>query len=138
MSISPNVPSPHESYQYEGSGTPRWIAVLFGLLIAGVALIVYAGHSVQTRVEQELSKNDEQNKILTAQLEQANTRIADLKGQLEVTTQKIGMTQAELAEARSRAESIRKQQAASDQKLTDQITTAQKEDEERLAPSPPT
>lgn len=132
MSISPNVPSPHESYQYEGSGTPRWIAVLFGLLIAGVALIVYAGHSVQTRVEQELSKNDEQNKILTAQLEQANTRIADLKGQLEVTTQKIGMTQAELAEARSRAESIRKQQAASDQKLTDQITAAQKEDEAKI------
>ena len=121
MSISPNVPSPHESYQYESSGTPRWIAVLFGLLIAGVALIAYAGHSVQTRVEQELSKNEEQNKILTAQLEQANTRIADLKGQLEVTSQKIGMTQAELAEARSRAESIRKQQVASDQKLTDQI-----------------
>ncbi|HTC43259.1 MAG TPA: hypothetical protein VK703_16930 [Candidatus Acidoferrales bacterium] len=132
MSISPNVPSPHESYQYESSGTPRWIAVLFGLLIAGVALIVYAGHSVQARVDQELSKNEEQNKILTAQLEQANTRIADLKGQLEVTSQKIGMTQAELAEARSRAESIRKQQVASDQKLSDQISTAQKEDEAKI------
>jgi chromosome segregation ATPase len=106
--------------------------VLFGLLIAGVALIVYAGHSVQARVEQELSKNEEQNKILTAQLEQANTRIADLKGQLEVTSQKIGMTQAELAEARSRAESIRKQQVASDQKLSDQISTAQKEDEAKI------
>ncbi|MGB2668389.1 MAG: hypothetical protein WAK48_30665, partial [Candidatus Acidiferrum sp.] len=132
MSISPNVPSPHESYQYESSGTPRWIAVLFGLLIAGLALIAYAGRSVQTRVEQELSKNEEQNKILTAQLEQANTRIADLKGQLEVTSQKIGMTQAELAEARSRAESIRKQQVASDQKLTDQITAAQKEDDAKI------
>jgi DNA repair exonuclease SbcCD ATPase subunit len=132
MSISPNVPSPHESYQYESSGTPRWIAVLFGLLIAGLALIAYAGRSVQTRVEQELSKNEEQNKILTAQLEQANTRIADLKGQLEVTSQKIGMTQAELAEARSRAESIRKQQVTSDQKLTDQITAAQKEDDAKI------
>jgi septal ring factor EnvC (AmiA/AmiB activator) len=132
MSISPNVPSPHESYQYESSGTPRWIVVLFGLLIAGLALMAYAGHSVQTRVEQELVKNEEQNKILTAQLEQANTRIADLKGQLEVTSQKIGMTQAELADARSRAESIRKQQVASDQKLTEQITTAQKESEEKI------
>jgi predicted nucleic acid-binding Zn-ribbon protein len=132
MSISPNVPSPQESYQYENTGTPRWIAVLFGLLIAGLALIGYAGHSVQTRLEQELSKNEEQNKILTAQLEQANTRIADLKGQVDVTSQKVGMTQAELAEARSRAESIRKQQVASDQKLTDQISAAQKASDEKI------
>ena len=132
MSISPNVPSPQESYQYENTGTPRWIAVLFGLLIAGLALIGYAGHSVQTRLEQELSKNEEQNKILTAQLEQANTRIADLKGQVDVTSQKVGMTQAELAEARSRAESIRKQQVASDQKLTEQISAAQKASDEKI------
>ncbi|HTZ48884.1 MAG TPA: hypothetical protein VMH20_14930 [Verrucomicrobiae bacterium] len=132
MSISPNVPSPHESYQYESVGTPRWIAVLFGLLVVGLGLIAYAGHAVQTRVEQELARNEEQNKILTAQLEQANTRIADLKGQLEVTSQKVGMTQAELAEARSRAESIRKQQAASDQKLSEQISAAQKESDEKI------
>ncbi len=132
MSISPNVPSPQESYHYENTGTPRWIAVLFGLLIAGLALIGYAGHSVQTRLEQELAKNEEQNKILTAQLEQANTRIADLKGQVDVTSQKVGMTQAELADARSRAEAIRKQQVASDQKLTEQITTAQKENEAKI------
>src|SRR5271165_2138675 len=132
MSISPNVPSPQESYHYENTGTPRWIAVLFGLLIAGLALIGYAGHSVQTRLEQELSKNEEQNKILTAQLEQANTRLADLKGQMDVTSQKIGMTQAELADARSRAESIRKQQAASDQRLSQEISAAQKDSEAKI------
>jgi chromosome segregation ATPase len=132
MSISPNVPSPQESYQYENPGTPRWIAILFALLIVGLALMAYAGHSAQTRVEQELAKNEEQNRILTAQLEQANTRIADLKGQLEVTSQKIGMTQAELAEARSRAEAIRKQQVTSDQKLSQEITDAQKSSEQKI------
>jgi predicted nucleic acid-binding Zn-ribbon protein len=132
MSISPNVPSPQESYHYDNVGTPRWIVVLFGLLIAGMAVIGYAGHSVQTRLEQELSKNEEQNKILTAQLEQANTRIADLKGQVDVTSQKIGMTQAEVADAKSRAESIRKQQIASDQKLTQEITSAAKESEAKI------
>ena len=132
MSISPNVPSPQESYQYENPGTPRWIAILFAVLIVGLALMAYAGHSAQTRVEQELSKNEEQNRILTAQLEQANTRIADLKGQLEVTSQKIGMTQAELAEARSRAEAIRKQQVTSDQKLSQEITDAQKSSDAKI------
>ena len=127
MSISPNVPSPQESYHYENVGTPRWITVLFVVLIAGLAILAYAGHSIQSRFEQELAKAEEQNKILTAQLEQANTRIADLKGQVDVTSQKVGMTQAELAQAKSRAETIRKEQLASDQKLTEQLTAAQKE-----------
>lgn len=127
MSISPNVPSPQESYHYENVGTPRWIIALFGVLVAGLAALGYAGYSVRSRFEQELAKAEEQNKILTAQLEQANSRIADLKGQVDVTSQKIGMTQAEIAEAKSRAESIRKQQVASDQKLTEQISAAQKE-----------
>jgi DNA repair exonuclease SbcCD ATPase subunit len=132
MSISPNVPSPQESYHYENTGTPRWIAVLFGLLFVALAGLGYAGHSVQGRLEQELAKSVEQNKILSAQLEQSNTRLADLKGQMDVTTQKIGMTQAELAEARSRAESIRKAQTASDQKLSQEITAAQKASEEKI------
>jgi DNA repair exonuclease SbcCD ATPase subunit len=132
MSISPNVPTPQESYHYENVGTPRWIPVLFAVLFVALGVIAYAGHAVQTRLEQELSKADEQNKILTAQLEQANARLADIKGQVEVTSQKVGMTQSELAEARSRAESIRKQQAASDQKLSAAITEAQKESEAKI------
>jgi len=133
MSISPNVPSPQESYHYDsGGGTPRWITILFGVLVAGLAALAYAGHSVQSRLEQEVSKAQDQNKILTAQLEQANTRLADLKGQMDVTTQKIGMTQAELADARSRAESIRKAQAASDAKLSEQIAETQKESEAKI------
>jgi hypothetical protein len=132
MSISPNVPSPEESYRYENVGTPRWIPVLFGVLIVGLAVVAYAGYSVQMRLQQELAKTGEQNKILSAQLEQANSRIADLKGQVDVTSQKVGMTRAELADAKSRAESIRKEQVASDQRLTQEITTAQKESEQKI------
>src|SRR5271157_2684396 len=132
MSISPNVPEPQESYHYENLGTPRWIIVLFAVLFVALGALAYFGYSAQTRLQQELSKADEQNKILTAQLEQANARLADIKGQVEVTSQKVGMTQAELAEARSRAESIRKQQAASDQKLSAAISEAQKESEAKI------
>jgi peptidoglycan hydrolase CwlO-like protein len=132
MSISPNVPSPEESYRYENLGTPRWIMVLFGLLIAGVAVLGYAGYSVQTRLQQELAKSEEQGKILSAQLEQANSRIAELKGQVDVTAQKVGMTQAELADAKSRAETIRRHQAASDQRLSQEISAAQKESDAKI------
>jgi len=51
---------------------------------------------------------------------------------MDVTSQKIGMTQAELAEARSRAEAIRKQQTASDQRLSQEISAAQKESEAKI------
>ena len=132
MSISPNVPNPQESYHYESSGTPRWIVVLFVVLFAALAVLGYAGHSVQSRMDQDLTKTQEQNKLLTAQLEQANSRIADLKGHLEVTEQKVGMSQAEIAKATSRAEAIRKEQVASGQKLAAQLTEVQKESAEKI------
>jgi cell division protein FtsB len=132
MSISPNVPSPEESYRYESAGTPRWIAVLFGVVIAALAVLGIAGYSTQTRIGQDLAKQQDQNKILTAQLDQANSRIAELKSQMEFTTQKVGLTQSELAQAKSRAESIRKEQQASDQKLSTQLGQVQKESEEKI------
>ncbi|HSY31460.1 MAG TPA: hypothetical protein VLA42_05685 [Verrucomicrobiae bacterium] len=132
MSISPNVPSPQETYHYESPGTPRWIAVLFVVLFAGLAVLAYVGHSQQSRLEQDLSHQQEQNKVLSAQLEQANSRLADLKGHLEVTEQKVGMTRSELAQARSRSEAIRKDQQASDQKLTSELTQVKQESDEKI------
>jgi cell division protein FtsB len=132
MSISPNVPSPQESYQYESSGTPRWIAVLFGVVIAALAVLGFAGYSTQSHLGQDLAEQQKQNKILTAQLDQANSRIADLKSQMEITTQRVGLTQSELAQAKSRAESIRKEQQSSDQKLTAQLGQVQKESDEKI------
>jgi len=132
MSISPNVPSAQESYHYENAGTPRWIVVLFVILFVALAAVGYAGYSGQSRLEANLAKAQEQNKVLTAQLEQANSRLADLTGHVEVTEQKVGITQAELARAKSRAETILKEQTASDQKLTAQLTQVQKESEEKI------
>src|SRR6266568_2519442 len=99
MSISPNIPSPEESYRYESTGTPRWIAVLFVVLIAALAVFGYFGYSIESKLSQDLSKQQDQNKILTAQLDQANTRIADLKSKVEITVQRVGLTQSELAQA---------------------------------------
>jgi peptidoglycan hydrolase CwlO-like protein len=133
MSISPNVPTPQESYHYEGTtGTPRWIAIVFIVLFLGLAGLGFAGYSVQSRLESTLNKTQDQNKLLTAELDQANTRLAELKGHIDVTEQKMHLTQAELANARSRSESIRKDQLAADQKLADQLNSATKESNEKI------
>ena len=132
MSISPNVPTPEESYRYENSGTPRWIIILFIVLFAALAGMAIAGYSTQSRMQQDLTKSQEQNKLLSAELEQANSRLADLKAHIEVTEQKMGMTEAEVAQTKSRAEAIRKEQVASDQKLNAQLTQVKKESEEQI------
>ncbi len=132
MSISPNVPSPQDSYHYENTGTPRWITVLFGVLFVALAATAFWGYTSETRLSQDLAKTQDQNKTLAAQLAQANSSLADLKGHIEVTEQKVGMTQSELAQARSRAESIRKEQQASAQKFNSQLTEVQKNSEEKI------
>lgn len=132
MSISPNVPSPEESYRYESTGTPRWIPVLFVLLFVAVGALGYVGYSGISRLEQNLAKEQDNNKVLTAQLEQANSRLADLKGHVEVTEQKMGMTVAELAQAKSRAEAIRKEQVESDQKITAQLSQVKKDSQDQI------
>src|SRR5258708_23012164 len=109
MSISPNVPSPEESYRYESTGTPRWIPVLFVVLFIVLAALGYVGYSGISRLEQSLPKEQDQSRVLTAQLEQANARLADLKRQIEVTEQKIGMTSAKLSQANSREQSLLKE-----------------------------
>src|SRR5215467_11488633 len=132
MSISPNVPSPQESYHYENSGTPRWIAVLFGVLFVAMAAMGFFGYTSQSRLSQELAKAEDTNKQLIQRLDQANSSLADLKGHVEVTEEKLGMTQAELSKAKSRAESIRKDQVTADQKLSTQLTQVQKESAEKI------
>jgi hypothetical protein len=133
MSISPNVPSPEESYRYEAAtGTPRWIPALFVVLFVAVAALGYMGYAGINRLEQNLGKEQDQSKSLIAQLEQANARLADLKGHVEITEQKVGMTAAEVAQAKSRAESIRKEQQESDQKLNAQLSQVKKESAEQI------
>lgn len=132
MSISPNVPSPQESYHYENTGTPRWIAVLFGVLFVALAAMGFFGYTAQSRMSQDLTKTEDANKQLLQRLDQANASLADLKGHLEVTEEKLGLTTAELAKAKSRSESIRKEQVAADQKLSSQLAQAQKENDEKL------
>jgi cell division protein FtsB len=113
-------------------GTPRWIAVLFGVVIVALAVLGVAGYSTQSRLSQDLAEQQKQNKVLSTQLDQANGRIADLKSQMELATQRVGLTQSELAQAKSRAESIRKEQKSADEKLTAQIGQVQKESEEKI------
>jgi len=132
MSISPNVPSSQESYHYESSGTPRWISVLFVLLFLALGAVGFFAYSSTSKLTKDLTDAQKTNATLSTQLEQANNRMAELKSIVEVTQQKVGMTASEVAQAKSRAEAIRKEQVAADQKLTSQLTAVQTESNEKI------
>lgn len=132
MSISPTVPEPKESHTVEAAPTPRWIAIVFLVLFALIGYAMYAGHSSRLALEAEIAKTNGRADLLAKQLDQANARMADLKGELQVTSQKLGLTQDELSRARSLAQSIRKEQKTSDEQLTAQIGRVKQESEEKL------
>ncbi len=119
MATLPDAPQQAETqYEvYEASPTPRWIPILFGILILGVGWLLYAGHTSRQALEAEVAKANQRSDLLDKQLEIANDEIAELKGQFEVTSEKLGVTRGELDRARQLAAAIRKEQRANDDEL---------------------
>jgi hypothetical protein len=132
MSISPSAPEPKESYMYEAASTPRWIFVVFIAAFVLIGYLLYSGNDIRTKLENELSQSNSKQAVLAAQIQQTNSVVADLRGKLEVTTQKLGFTQAELSQARTLAQNIRDSQKESDEKLTAQIGQAKQEADAKI------
>jgi uncharacterized protein (DUF3084 family) len=124
MSSSPNTPVT-ETHLVETSALPRWVTLLFVIAFVLVAYLLYAGYSERQAARKGLDDADKKTQALAAELDKTNSRLADLKGQLEVTSQKLGLTQDELARARSLAQTIKKDQQKNDQQLRAQLGEVQ-------------
>lgn len=110
-----------EQAAYQNRSAPRWIPIAFLVAFAGLGTSLYLGHAAKQELLAEMAKSSQRADGLTARVEEAQSTIADLRGKLEVTSGKLGLTQEELNRARSLAQSIRKQQEASDEVLLSQI-----------------
>jgi hypothetical protein len=116
---TPN-PAPDELIT-EPAALPRWVILLFVVAFVLVAYLLFASYAERQAMRKGLDDADKKSRVLGAELEKTNSRIADLKGELDVTSQKLGLTQDELARARSLSASLKKQQQESDAKLREQI-----------------
>jgi len=135
MSISPSVPEPNQPDMYEAPSTPRWIIVVFVAAFALIGYSLYSGSDLRTKLETEqtaLAQANSKETVLSAQIDQTNSVVAELRGKLEVTTQKLGFTQSELAQARSLAQNIRDSQKESDEKLTAQIGQVKQDTDSKI------
>ncbi len=129
MSISPSTNLPDNP----PPALPRWIYFVFVILLAGIGYLAWAGYTARTQFNSDIAKSTETANQLSARLDQANGRIAELRGQLEVTSRHVNLTEAEVARAHSLAQQIQLDQKASDNKLSSQIGQVQKESDAKIS-----
>jgi len=125
MSTIPTGPETHEHLVYEAAPIPRWIYAALIALALLVAYLFYAGYTQRDKLQTALTAATNQEAVLAAEIDQSNSRVADMRAKLEVTSQKLGLTEDELARARTLAESIKQEQKDSDAQLAAQIGQVQ-------------
>jgi hypothetical protein len=125
MSSTSNLPG--DSPIVEPGALPRWVILLFVVAFALLGYLLYASYAEREALDRSLNVENKKTLALGAELDKTNSRIADLKGKLDVTSQKLGLTEDELARARGLAQSIKKQQQQSDQELRQQIGQVQQD-----------
>jgi hypothetical protein len=123
MGSSSNTPG--DAAVVEVSSLPRWVILLFIVAFAISGYLIYASYSQKEAMAAAQADATKKDQALAEEIDNANSRIADLKGQLDVTSQKLGLTEDELAHARTLAQSIKKDQESSDSQLRQQIGAVQ-------------
>ncbi len=125
MSLSPNTPN--EPVMVEPAGLPRWVTLLFVVAFALVAYLLYASYAERQALQQSADEANKKTQALAAEVDKANARIADLKGLVDVTSQKLQLSEDEIARARGLAQSAKKDEQASDAQLRQQIGQVQQD-----------
>jgi len=123
MSLTPSTPS--ETPIVEAAVLPRWVTILFVVAFALVGYLLYATYAEREALRKSQEDANKRTMAMAAELDKTNSRIADLKGQLDVTSQKLGVTEDELARARGLAQSVKTEQQKSDSQLRQQIGAVQ-------------
>jgi len=123
MNSSPDTTDDHSVS--EAAALPRWVAVLFVLAFALVAYLLYANYAERQALRQAQDDSQKKTQALAAELDKTDARVADMRAELNLTSQKLGLTEDELARARSLAQTARSEVQKSNQQLSQQIGAVQ-------------
>lgn len=105
--------------------SPRWVPILFVIVFIFLGYLVYSNYSERQMLEKNFESSAQRVQTLSTALDKTNSQLADVKGEVGVTAQKLGLTQDELARARGLAQQARKEQQVSSTKLSSQINQVQ-------------
>jgi hypothetical protein len=117
QSPPPSSPPPPQA----APGPSKLLLGVLALLVVLAGVNLYLALSQRSRFGKALAMEANQLTVLTQRMDASDDRYAQLKGQFDVTSEKLGMTQAELARARRLTASIQKQQRAAVTQLNSAI-----------------
>lgn len=103
--------------------------ILIGLLFVLSGVSLYLTIAGQRQINQIASKQADDLNLLTRRMNDNDERYAQLNGKFQVTTEKLNLTQADLARARNLASNTQKQLQASNQQLSQAIAQKASADE---------
>ena len=113
----PAAPPP-APWSFSG-GQILFLLVIALLVVSGVNL--YLVITSRRQFNDFVAKQADQTKLITSRLDSSDDRYAQLRGQFEVTSEKLGLTQDELARARQLAVRVQKQQQMAVRELNNAI-----------------
>jgi hypothetical protein len=91
-------------------GPSKLLIGVLALLVILAGVNLYLALSQRSQFGKALANDANQLTLLTRRMDSSDDRYAQLKGQFDVTSEKLGMTQQELARARRLTATIQKQQ----------------------------
>jgi hypothetical protein len=101
------------------SGQIMLLLIVVMLVISGVNL--YLVITARSTFKETAGKQADQLDLITRRLDSSDARYAQLRGQFQVTSERLGLTQDELTRARALATNIQKQQQEAVTKLNNAI-----------------
>ncbi len=114
-----------ETVIHHSNSVPVWL--VFVICIFGLVIVFLGIH--QYRAGQELTvfrqENATQVQTLTSTNETLQAQVTDLQGDMQAATEKLGLTEKQLAQARATARKMREEQQAAAEHLNAQLTEQQ-------------
>jgi len=120
------VQSPPPAAAPSAGGGMRWlVGLLLALAVINLILVLYVRSDFKTVT----AKQSDQLDLLTRRMDNSDERYAQLRGQFQVTSEKLGLTEQELTRAHALAADIQKKQQAAVQQLNAAIAKKASADE---------
>ena len=111
---TPSAPPPRSS-------TPAWIIAAVAALGLALGFVIYAHLATRKALEAQIQDSGERLAKVQARAAKLEDGYANLKAQLDVTVERLGLTQDELDKAHRAAQQIKKEQRQSAEDLGTQI-----------------
>lgn len=129
MSTTP--PPEYEVERGTGGSTPRWVGIVLILIAVVLVYVAYGQWAARARVSQ-MEKAANQVARLEARTATLEDNYANVKGQLDATSDRVGLTQKDLQRARAVARQIKEEQQKAVAALDTELDTLRAEQENRF------